>query len=613
MNFRSVLLLTCWLFCVAAQAATLEGAVVDIEGAPVADAQLWLWQAEGVDRGTSDAEGHYEFDTLDVGPFHVIALHPDHALDGFTGFAAGDAEIDIVLRAYATQTIHVVNDGFRSLAGARVHRLSIEGRVEVPVSELTAEGFPELRSADDGLITIPNLPEQGFIRLVVRHFKYADTYIPFMPVRGETDDVQLVPGLDVAGRATGPDGPLADTQVHIYRLTPQGQQEVASIRTDGDGAYSARVAPGPYLVAARHADLAPPPPQKIQLEEGREVPPIDFNLVTPRRIKGSVVGPKDEAIPAARIQWIKGDVIYDETFSNNAGRFSLLVADRQGTMRILTPPGYMTEQLDVIPVDMGEEYAVTLSPIRLERLPLIEGVVLDEEGAPVPRALISSMNLPQPIWLVCDEEGRFRAQFAAIPDVERMMFTAEHPLRFTRAEFSVSPRKPKPVKARLRPYKPDAETRKAEGPGNKLDKLIGEPAPEFECREWFNIDAEHATNETLLSGAVTVLVFWGGFDQTDGGINRIDQVRALQAVLTGVEDVRFLAIHDATSDGVEVEQYLKDFRVDFPVGLDAHPFVTFDRYGINFIPDTILIDKEGKVAYAEVEDRMLELIKIMRR
>ncbi len=116
-----------------------------------------------------------------------------------------------------------------------------------------------------------------------------------------------------------------------------------------------------------------------------------------------------------------------------------------------------------------------------------------------------------------------------------------------------------------------------------------------------------------MSGAVTVLIFWGGFDQTDGGINRIDQVRALQAVLTGVEDVRFLAIHDATSDGVEVEQYLKDFRVDFPVGLDAHPFVTFDRYGINFIPDTILIDKEGKVAYAEVEDRMLELIKIMRR
>ncbi len=613
-QLQYALLLLAGATCIApVSAADLSGTVRDAEGQSIADARVWLWQSESVATGTTGADGAFTFDQLAVGIFTVVVLHDDFALDGFTGFAAGDATLEILLRPAATQTIHVVDDGFQNLAGARIHRLSVEGRVDVPVNDLVPHGFPELRSGDDGVIAIAHLPENGFIRLVVRHFRYADTYVPFMPVRGTTDDVQLIPGIRIAGRVTRPPGAIADAQVIVYRLTPQGQQEVATTRSDADGLYSARVAPGPYLIAVRHAEFAPAPPRKIEVAEGDEPPAFDFTLAPPRSITGSVLGPKNVPIPAARIQWLKDEVIYDETFTNAQGEYRLSVADPKGLLRILPPTGYMTEGLGYIPVDMGDKDTVPISATYLVPLPVIEGTVADQDGTPVPRALVSTTNLESPLWFVCDEEGRFHAQLWEMPEVQTITFQAEHPLRFQRAEFEIKTQKAKAVEVNLKTYTPDATSPKQEGPGNDLSKLLGEAAPAFDCREWFNFSAEEAGDTALLKDKVTVLIFWGGFAQNTPGPNRIEQVRALQAVLEGVDNVQILSIHDASSEAAEVEQYIEDFGVTFPVGLDANPFVTFDRYNINFIPDIILIDKDGKVAHTEVEDRLLELIKVLRR
>jgi hypothetical protein len=80
-----------------------------------------------------------------------------------------------------------------------------------------------------------------------------------------------------------------------------------------------------------------------------------------------------------------------------------------------------------------------------------------------------------------------------------------------------------------------------------------------------------------------------------------------------VDDVVFVGVHDASVEPEEVEEYLAQYRIEWPVGCDADPFKTFVTYGINFIPQTVLIDKQGILRYHDVEGRLLELIKVLRR
>ena len=60
-------------------------------------------------------------------------------------------------------------------------------------------------------------------------------------------------------------------------------------------------------------------------------------------------------------------------------------------------------------------------------------------------------------------------------------------------------------------------------------------------------------------------------------------------------------------------QVHKDRASNSPIGCDADPFLTFDLYNTNTIPQTVLIDKQGILRYYKVDGRILELIKDLRR
>jgi len=110
-----------------------------------------------------------------------------------------------------------------------------------------------------------------------------------------------------------------------------------------------------------------------------------------------------------------------------------------------------------------------------------------------------------------------------------------------------------------------------------------------------------------------VLTFWGSFDDSPLAMNRLTELCVLFDLLRDVDDVAFVAIHDASTEPNLVGQYVERLRLPFPVGCDADPFVSFVNYGVNFIPQTVLIDKEGILRYHQVEGRLLELIKDLRR
>jgi len=162
----------------------------------------------------------------------------------------------------------------------------------------------------------------------------------------------------------------------------------------------------------------------------------------------------------------------------------------------------------------------------------------------------------------------------------------------------------------LEPFEPDLGKRSPIQGRNDLSMLVGKAAPKIQCSDWFNsspLDLEK------LRGKGVVLTMWGGFDDSPFAVNRINQLRALYDLYEGVaEDVAVVAVHDGGSDANEVAEYVRRYGLRFPVGRDADPFVTFVNYGINFIPQTVLIDKKGELQFDQVEGRLLELVKLLR-
>ena len=143
-----------------------------------------------------------------------------------------------------------------------------------------------------------------------------------------------------------------------------------------------------------------------------------------------------------------------------------------------------------------------------------------------------------------------------------------------------------------------------------LSGLVGQTAPELACDAWFNSPPLSLEG---LRGKVVVLTFWGGFDVRGPIRDCIEELRALHDLLEDLDDVAIVCVHDSGKEPDEVGQYVKDYHIGFPLGRDAENAKTYERYGIHYIPQTVLIDKHGVLRYFRTEGRLLEMIKSLRR
>jgi len=159
-------------------------------------------------------------------------------------------------------------------------------------------------------------------------------------------------------------------------------------------------------------------------------------------------------------------------------------------------------------------------------------------------------------------------------------------------------------------FEPALEDRPPIPGQNNLKSKLGKPAPPLECSRWFNIQPEQAVP---LKDRVTVITFWGWFDDSPQGRDRLYEMQALYDLYRGVDDVMILTVHDASEDAESVDRFLNRQGIRFPVGLDAEPSKTFSAYGIQFIPETVVVDRKGILRYDRTEGRLLELIKSLRR
>ncbi len=601
-----------FVFCLAlpAFALTVRGKVVDATGATVSDAQVFAVQDRHVRVVETDDNGRYHFDDIAVRMLELVVYKDGYAVDGHTAFPQRDIEIDFTLLQPDAITIRVINNNFMPIPGARVRTMMVNDRFLVSAEDLGDAGFPMLRSDDEGLLEIPMLPEDGFIKLTLGHHQYADSNVAYLPVDERQNDIILYEGVRLRGRVTAEEEPIADARVSLFQVGVGGQRRFAEAVTDPEGYYHLRAPEDTYLITAWHAEFASPEPMHVDMRDREQTVVANIALLPPYILRGTIVLPDDEPCPGARVLFRRENTIYDDTLTDGDGAFRLRVGNPDGVLRILPPPGFMTEILADIPVDMGDVREVTIDPVRLKALPVIRGRARFPEGITPSRLYLRSLDLPFPKHNITTDEGDFEIRFSYQPEQEIITFRLEHPLRFLRRDFTINIEEPGEVELLLEPFEPDQARRPPELGRNNLSALLGEPSPPIQCAEWFNSQPLSLED---LKGKVVVLNFWGGFDDSLFARNRLIELHVAHELYRDHDDVIIVGIHDASSEPDEIEEYVHGYDIAYPVGQDDDPFVSFDNYGINFIPQTVLIDKQGVLQYSQVEGRLLELIKALRR
>ncbi|MCC6699701.1 MAG: carboxypeptidase regulatory-like domain-containing protein [Candidatus Hydrogenedentes bacterium] len=622
------LILALMVATASAFAYDVSGLVVDLQAKPVAGASVWLVQDRIPLRTETDTEGHFLFKDVAVGPVEIVAWKEGYAVGGRGAKVVGSAEIAIALGEPGTFTLRLISRAKNPetkgelppepVEGARIETMLVNDAFNVAVDDLTRLGFPSIRSDADGRMSIPYAPKGGYLAFRVGHRSFCDEHVHY-PVGQREIAIQLYPGVVLRGRVTNEAGEgLERARVSVFRGDRKNLREVEEVTTNAEGFYTTMLPPGDYNVTAKHPGYAMCPPIAGTLLAASAEMVCDLKLPPAFAIHGRIIGSDEKPVGGVDVQYVFDDIIFEQTMTDSEGRFALRVAESEGRIHVEAPDGYMTDRGTDIEVKMGKSDVTLEEPIRLAVLPEITGTVTDEQGVPVPSALVSYPQADPPIFTRSDDAGRFAMRLARVPREAFAAFRIEHPLRFLRSDVTAPLTGLQPLAVSLAPFDPDLAPRDPATARNKdLAALVGKPAPELACDLWFNIPFDTggkplAPTLAELKGKVVVLSFWGGFDSSTEGKAHLDELNALHPIVSTMEDVALIGIHDTGNEEYEIDQYLIDNAIEYPVARDKDA-ATFDVYDVTIIPQTVLIDKKGVLRYSDTEGRLLELIKSLRR
>ncbi len=135
-------------------------------------------------------------------------------------------------------------------------------------------------------------------------------------------------------------------------------------------------------------------------------------------------------------------------------------------------------------------------------------------------------------------------------------------------------------------------------------------APELETSTWFNTESPVTLAE--LRGHVVAIE---AFQMLCPGCVSHGLPQAQRIEATFANDVTVLGLHTvfehhAAMTPVSLEAFLHEYRITFPVGVDAHDRpggtpITMSRFQLRGTPSLILIDRLGRIrlnAFGQVDD-----------
>ena len=125
---------------------------------------------------------------------------------------------------------------------------------------------------------------------------------------------------------------------------------------------------------------------------------------------------------------------------------------------------------------------------------------------------------------------------------------------------------------------------------------VGEMAPDFTLSLFDGYYGEFTDGSVTLSdlrGRVVVINFWASWC-----VQCREEARELEATWQAYRDrgVVFIGVDfDDTED--KARGYLQEFGITYPNGLDGRGLITENKYHITGVPETFIVDPEGRVAF----------------
>lgn len=249
------------------ESQVLRGRVVDIEGAPVADAHVEVRPTKGGEtrQAVTDAEGRFELASASAATYRVDVTGPDDLGRAGVKGLAPDADLEVVLREPASVRGRVLADG-RPVQRFQLRPtgLSVLGPY---VSD--DDGRFILEDVRPGDFTVTALASQG----VASH-----------TMRLEDGDVaevtlELLPWAVARGRVVDSEGgPVAKARVEVSSEAGRAEGSDRAVSTDAEGRFSLEgLGPGPTVVIVTKGD-ATLRTEPLSAEPGAELELGDLEL-----------------------------------------------------------------------------------------------------------------------------------------------------------------------------------------------------------------------------------------------------------------------------------------------------------------------------------------------
>jgi len=158
-----------------------------------------------------------------------------------------------------------------------------------------------------------------------------------------------------------------------------------------------------------------------------------------------------------------------------------------------------------------------------------------------------------------------------------------------------------------RPPAPTETVEKPPAGAQELQKLVGQPAPEFNIPSalWTNSDGKNPVTVESLKGHVTLLEFWRASCP-----HCKDAAPFMEKLYEKHEKQGFKIVgiqspsdnpdpHFVENDWGQVRATVNQWGITYPVGFDAKAKLFKTQYSGTLYPTVLVLDKNGVVQYAE--------------